>query len=263
MEASPPEAGEKIAKVIAHAGLCSRRDAEKWVAEGRVAVDGQTMTNAAERVKPGQIVTVDGKPLETPQAARLWLFHKPKGALTTNRDPQGRQTIFDVLPKTLPRVVTIGRLDMSSEGLLLLTTDGGLARHLELPATGWVRRYRARVFGVPDEKVIASLKRGVTVDGVKYDAIEVTVERATASNCWLNVALKEGKNREIRKVMEHFGHPVSRLIRIAYGPFQLGNLAEGQVREVPQKVIRDQLGLGGPNQGLPKLALPGRRTIRR
>lgn len=250
--------GEKIAKVIAHAGICSRRDAEKLVTEGRVTLDGKVMTNTAERVKPGQIVAVDGKPLEAPQAARMWLFHKPKGTLTTNRDPQGRQTIFDVLPPNLPRVVTVGRLDMSSEGLLLLTTDGELARHLELPATGWVRRYRARVFGVPDEKVIASLKRGVTVDGVKYDAIDVAVERSTASNCWLNVALKEGKNREIRKVMEHFGHPVSRLIRIAYGPFQLGNLQEGQVREVPQKVIRDQLGLGGPNQAKPRLGLKKR-----
>jgi 23S rRNA pseudouridine2605 synthase len=235
--------GERIAKVIARAGVCSRRDAERMIAQGRVAVDGRTITSPALNVAAGQIVTVDGEALATPERARLFRFHKPRGVLTTARDPQGRTTIDMILPPGLPRVMPIGRLDLASEGLLLLTNDGALKRHLELPATGWIRRYRARVYGTPDPKALAALAKGVTVDGVHYGAIEAAIDHAgSARNAWITVALREGKNREVRKVLAHLDLQVNRLIRTAYGPFQLGMLKEGAVEEVPAKVLREQVG---------------------
>lgn len=234
--------GERIAKRLARAGLCSRREAERWIAEGRVAVDGAVLTSAAVTVSEGSRITVDGKEVAKPERARLWRYHKPKGLLCTARDPQGRPTVFENLPPLLPRVVSIGRLDMSSEGLLLLTNDGELKRHLELPATGWVRRYRARVFGAVDEKKLDKLKKGVTIEGITYGQIDAKLERQTGANAWLTIALSEGKNREVRRVLEQLGLRVNRLIRTAYGPFQLGGLPEGAVDEIPGKVMREQLG---------------------
>jgi 23S rRNA pseudouridine2605 synthase len=227
---------------VARAGLGSRRDVERWIAEGRVAVDGQTLTSPGVRVTPASRITVDGKELPAPERARLFRFHKPRGMLTTVRDPHGRPTIQDGMPGDLPRLMPVGRLDFNSEGLLLLTNDGGLKRHLELPATGWSRRYRARVHGVPDPAALKRLKHGVVVEGVRYAPIEASVERQQASNCWLSVSLSEGKNREVRRVLEWLGLPVNRLIRIAYGPFQLGDLPPGACIEVPPKILRDQLG---------------------
>jgi 23S rRNA pseudouridine2605 synthase len=250
-------AGDRIAKVLARAGVCSRRDAEKLIAEGRVKVDGKVIDSPALNVTAANRIEVNGKPLPQAEPPRLWLYHKPAGLVTTHRDPQGRTTVFASLPKTLPRVISVGRLDYSSEGLLLLTNDGGLARKLELPATGWVRRYRVRSFGRPSDAAIARLQKGMTIDGVEYGPIEVTVERDRGDNSWLVVSLREGKNREIRKVLEHFGHQVSRLIRVAYGPFQLGQLGEGAVREVSPKVLREQLG-GARKQGSGAATPPAR-----
>jgi 23S rRNA pseudouridine2605 synthase len=241
-EAAPP--GERIAKRIARAGLCSRREAERWIEQGRVAVDGVLLTTPAFTVTKDNKVMVDGRPLPAAQETRLWRYHKPPGLVTTNRDELGRDTIFDHLPKNLPRVLTVGRLDLNSEGLLLLTNDGDLARKLELPATGWTRRYRVRVYGRVDQAKLNPLKRGVTIEGVGYDSIVASVDKQQGSNAWLTVSLREGKNREIRRVMEHLGWPVSRLIRLAYGPFQLGNLKAGAVEPVPHKVLREQLGQG-------------------
>jgi 23S rRNA pseudouridine2605 synthase len=240
----PPEARapERIAKRIARSGLCSRRDAERWIAEGRVAVDGAVLTSPAVVVSDANLVTVDGAPLPAPERARLFRYHKPAGVLTAARDPQGRPTLYDRLPADLPRLMPVGRLDFSSEGLLLLTNDGALKRRLELPATGWPRRYRVRVHGQIDEAALATLARGITIDGFAYGPIEATLDRVQGSNAWLTVALREGKNREIRKVMEHFGWTVTRLIRVSFGPFQLGRLAPGAVEEVTGKVLREQLG---------------------
>ncbi len=235
---------ERIAKRLSRIGVCSRREAERMIEARRIAIDGVVVTSPAIRVAPDARLTVDGKPVKQAERARLWRYHKPNGLICTNRDPQGRETIFDRLPKTLPRVVTIGRLDLTSEGLLLLTNDGALARRLEHPSTGWTRRYRVRVFGTPDEKALAGLAKGVTIDGIKYGAIEATLERQQGANAWLSVGLTEGRNREIRRVFEHLGFTVNRLIRIAYGPFQLGRLGAGEVREVPAKVLREQLGAG-------------------
>ncbi len=235
---------ERIAKRIARAGMCSRREAERWIEQGRVSVDGTVLTTPAFTVTDDNHVVVDGKPLPAKQETRLWRYHKPPGLVTTNRDELGRDTIFDHLPKNLPRVLTVGRLDLNSEGLLLLTNDGDLARKLELPATGWTRRYRVRVYGRVDQAKLEPLKRGVTIDGVGYDAIIASVDKQQGSNAWLTVSLREGKNREIRRVMEHLGWPVSRLIRLAYGPFQLGNLKAGAVEPVPHKVLREQMGQG-------------------
>jgi 23S rRNA pseudouridine2605 synthase len=239
---SPPASGERTAKVIAHAGIASRRAAETLIAEKRVALNGQTVTTPATLVRPGDTVTVDSEPLPAPAPVRLWLYHKPQGLLVTHKDPQGRPTIFEHLPETLPRVVTVGRLDFNSEGLLLLTTSGALARHLELPATGWTRRYRVRVHGRVDAARLATLADGVTVDGIAYGPIAASIERQQGANAWLSVALKEGKNREVRRVMEALGYPVSRLIRVAYGGFQLGGLPAGELREVAAKVLREQVG---------------------
>jgi len=236
-----PEKGERIAKVMARAGLCSRREAERWIEAGRVVVNGEKLSSPAFNVPPGATVTVDGKPLRAAEPTRLWRFHKPDGCLTTRRDPEGRPTIYHHLPPALANAITIGRLDMNSEGLLLLTNDGELARRLELPSTGWTRRYRARIYGRVNETALGSLKDGVTIDGVRYGAIEVALESQAGSNAWVSIALKEGKNREVRRVMEHIGYPVNRLIRPAYGPFQLGKLARGKIDELPAKVLAEQL----------------------
>lgn len=235
---------ERVAKRIARAGLCSRREAERWVEAGRVAVDGNTLSSPAFNVPVGAIVTVDGTPIPDAEPTRLWRFHKPAGSMTTNRDPEGRKTVFDFLPESLPRVITVGRLDYNSEGLLLLTNDGDLARRLEHPDTGWRRRYRVRVHGKVDEDRLAGLAQGVTIDGVRYGAIDARFEREQGSNAWLSVALTEGKNREVRRICEHLDLQVTRLIRVSYGPFQLGSLAREAIDEVPQKALTEQLGGG-------------------
>jgi 23S rRNA pseudouridine2605 synthase len=236
--------GDRIAKVIARAGLCSRREAERMIAEGRVRLDGAVLTSPAVSVGPENAVTVDGKPLPAAESTRIWRYHKPKGEVTTARDPQGRRTVFSRLPEGMPRVLNVGRLDLNSEGLLLLTNDGALKRKLELPASGWLRRYRVRVHGQVDPARLAKLAEGTRVGDVDYGPIEAKLERQAASNAWLVVALREGKNREVRRVLEHIGLTVNRLIRIAYGPFQLGTLTPGQVEEVPGKVVGEQLGTG-------------------
>jgi len=241
-ESEDTEKGERIAKRLARAGICSRRDAERWIAEGRVVVNGKKLDTPAFLVTDADQIRVDGKPLAGPEKTRLWLYHKPRGLMTTHKDPQGRPTVFDNLPKELPRVISVGRLDFNSEGLLLLTNDGELARRLELPTTGWLRRYRVRVNGLPHKQHLAELQQGVTIEGVAYGAITASVERSQGDNSWLVVGLREGKNREVRRVMEHLGHQVSRLIRTAYGPFQLGALEPGKVKEVPGKVLKEQLG---------------------
>ncbi len=232
----------RIAKAIAHAGLCSRRDAEAWIAAGRVAVNGTLLKTPAHVVLPRDTVTVDGEPLPQPQAPRLWRYHKPKGLVTSHKDPQGRKTVFDALPPSLPRVVSVGRLDINTEGLLLLTNDGALARHLELPSTGWVRRYRVRAHGRVTQQALDALKSGVTIDGVRYGPVDARVERQQGSNVWLMIALREGKNREVKRIAEHLGLTVNRLIRVSFGPFALGELAPGAVDEVKRKVLVEQLG---------------------
>jgi 23S rRNA pseudouridine2605 synthase len=237
------DGGERIAKVLARAGIASRRDAEKMIAEGRVKVGGETLTTPAYKVAPGAIIQVDGKIVAGAQPTRLWRYHKPPGLVTSHRDEKGRLTVFDSLPPTMPRVISIGRLDLTSEGLLLLTNDGALARRLELPETGWIRRYRVRFFGNVAQSELDKLKDGITADGVRYGPIEAVLERSKGQNSWAAVSLREGKNREVRKVFEHLGLKVSRLIRTAYGPFQLGDLQDGEVAEVSGKVLKEQLGL--------------------
>ena len=228
--------------MIARAGLCSRRDAEAWIGQGRVAVNGRVLDTPAVNVAESDAILVDGKQLAQRERTRLWLFHKPRGTITTDSDPEGRPTIFEALPEGLPRVVTIGRLDFNTEGLLLLTNDGGLARALELPATGWLRRYRVRANGQVDQGALDSLAKGVTIEGVDYAGIEATLDRAQGANVWLTLGLREGKNREVKRVLEHLGLAVNRLIRLSFGPFQLGELAEGAVSEIRTRVLRDQLG---------------------
>jgi 23S rRNA pseudouridine2605 synthase len=237
---------ERVAKLLARAGLCSRRDAERWIAAGRVSVDGQVLTTPAVTVTAANDVRVDGVPLPGSERARLWRYHKPAGLVTTHRDEKGRPTVFDALPKELPRVISVGRLDLNSEGLLLLTNDGGLARRLELPATGWLRRYKVRVHGEVDPDRLADLKKGITIDGVAYSSIDASLERLQGSNAWISLALREGKNREVRRVLEHLGLPVTRLIRLSFGPFQLGNLARNEVAAVPKKVLAEQIGRADP-----------------
>jgi len=250
--------GERIAKWLARAGVASRRDAEKLLADGVVAVNGTVVTHPATFIDPGDIVQVRGAVVDAPDRTRLWRYHKPEGLVTTHRDPQGRPTVFDKLPPGLPRVVSVGRLDLNSEGLLLLTNDGALARRLELPANGWTRRYRVRVYGAIDNKALGSLVRGVVVEGVRYGPIEAMLDARTGTNAWLSVALKEGRNREVRKVMAHLGLQVTRLIRVAYGPFQLGNLERGAVDEITGKVLREQLSeVGKPDELKPGAAKPG------
>ena len=238
---SDPPAGERIAKWLARAGVASRRDAERLLTEGRVKLNNEPVTHPATFVTQRDLVVVDGALVDAPERTRLWRYHKPAGLVTTHRDPQGRPTVFQKLPPHLPRLISIGRLDLGSEGLLLLTNDGAVARRLELPSTGWIRRYRVRVFGAVDPKALASLARGVTVDGVRYGPIEAALDSRKGDNAWLTVGLREGRNREVRKVMAHLGLQVSRLIRVSYGPFQLGVLERGVVDEVPGKVLREQL----------------------
>ena len=242
MSAAAGEKGERIAKRLARAGLCSRRDAERWIAEGRVSVDGKVLDSPALAVTDASDIRVDGKPIPEPEPPRLWRYHKPAGLVTTHKDERGRPTVFERLPPNLPRLISVGRLDLNSEGLLLLTNDGELARELELPARGWLRRYRVRVHGTVDPARLAALEKGLTIDGVAYGPIRAELDRTQGTNAWLTLSLREGKNREVRRVMEHLGLSVTRLIRIAYGPFQLGELERGQVDEVPRRVLREQLG---------------------
>jgi 23S rRNA pseudouridine2605 synthase len=237
-----PNEGERIAKVIARAGLASRREAEAWIAAGRVSVNGAVISSPALNVGAADSVVVDGEPLRSRERTRLFLYHKPRGLVTTHADPQGRPTIFRALPKHLPRLISIGRLDLNTEGLLLLTNDGGLARVLELPATGWLRRYRVRALGRVMQPALDGLRDGITIEGVRYGPIEATLDREQGSNVWLTFAIREGKNREVRKVLESLGLKVNRLIRVSYGPFQLGELKDGAVEEVKTAVLREQLG---------------------
>ncbi|MBN9566525.1 MAG: rRNA pseudouridine synthase [Alphaproteobacteria bacterium] len=237
-----PPAGDRIAKVIARAGVCSRRDAEKLIAAGRVAVNGETIHSPALNITPDQVEKVDGKPLAEQERPRLWRYHKPSGLVTTHRDPEGRPTVFQNLPKTLPRVMSIGRLDVNSEGLLLLTNDGALARRMEMPAAGWTRKYRVRLFGKVGQTDLDRLAEGVTIAGVKYGPVIADLERAKGMYAWASVSLTEGKNREVKRLMEFLGLKVARLIRIQYGPFHLGQLGEGAVDEIPARVWKDMLG---------------------
>ena len=248
-------ASERIAKRIARAGICSRRDAELYIANGRVSVNGVVITSPALNVTTADQISVDGKPLPAREPAGLWRYYKPRGLVVSDRDEQNRTTIFDQLPSGLPRLITIGRLDLDSEGLLLMTNDGDLARHLELPSTGWSRKYRVRVQGHVDQTRLAELANGVTIDGIRYGKVLASLDRQMPSNAWLTVAIREGKNREIRRIMEYLGHQVSRLIRISYGPFQLGDMKGGEIFQIKQRILAEQLGLddvpsetAGPNR---------------
>jgi 23S rRNA pseudouridine2605 synthase len=242
-EGEEAKAGERIAKVIARSGMCSRRDAEKLIAEGRVAINGDPIASPALNVTADTLITIDGKPIREAQPTKLWRYHKPAGLVTTHRDPEGRPTVFSRLPPSMPRTISIGRLDINSEGLLLLTNDGELARKLELPSQGWVRRYRVRLFGSVTQEQLNRLAHGVVVDGLRYQPVKAELERARGPYAWATVSLQEGKNREIKRVMEYLGLKVARLIRISFGPFHLGHLPEGTVAEIPGKVWREQLGI--------------------
>ena len=240
--------GDRIAKVIARAGICSRRDAEKLIQEGRVKLDGVVVTSPALNVTQNNVVQVDEKPLLQPEAARMWRYHKPGGLVTTHKDEKGRPTVFANLPKNLGRVVSVGRLDFNSEGLLLLTNDGEIARRMEVPSSGWTRVYRARLFGKVTQADLDKLATGITIDGVKYGPIVADIERSKGVYSWATVSLKEGKNRENKRVMERLGLKVARLIRTGYGPFQLGQLIEGQLEEIPARLWREKLGIGRKNR---------------
>jgi 23S rRNA pseudouridine2605 synthase len=242
MKEQPNKAGQRIAKVIARAGLASRREAEAWIAAGRVAINGAIIASPAIDVTGSDRITVDGEPLPAHQRTRLFLYHKPRGLMTTHADPQGRPTIFQNLPRELPRLISVGRLDFNTEGLLLLTNDGALARLLELPATGWLRRYRVRAHGSITQDRLDGLRRGVTIDDIHYGPIEAALDRVQGTNLWLTLGIREGKNREVRNVLGHLGLSVTRLIRVSFGPFQLGELGEGKVEEVRTRVLREQLG---------------------
>lgn len=257
MSEDKPE-GERIAKAIARAGLGSRRDAERMIAEGRVMLDGEIVTSPARNVTENNVIQVDGKPLAAREPARLWRYHKPSGLVTTHKDEKGRDTVFASLPKSLGRVVSVGRLDFNSEGLLLLTNDGEIARRLEVPSAGWVRKYRARLFGKVTQADLDKLATGVTIAGVTYGPIVADIERSKGVYSWATVSLKEGKNREVKRVMESLGLKVARLIRISYGPFQLGHLAEGQVEEIPARLWREQLGIGRKKRAPMPMTPPGK-----
>ena len=244
--ASTGAGAQRVAKLIARAGVCSRREAERLIEQRRVAVDDETLTTPGVTVDDPQRITIDGERLPQPEPTRIFRFHKPSGVVTTERDPEGRRTIYDVLPAGLPRLMPVGRLDLTSEGLLLLTNDGALKRKLELPDTGWIRRYRVRLFGEPDPDQLATLQQGITIDGVRYGAIDAQVDTKSGANTWVTVSLREGRNREVRRVMEHLGYRVNRLLRVAYGPFQLGSMPRGEIKEVPPKVLAEQLGLAQP-----------------
>ncbi|MCR9256972.1 MAG: pseudouridine synthase [Alphaproteobacteria bacterium] len=260
--------GERLAKRMAGAGLCSRREAEAWIAAGRVRVDGALVETPATLVDETSRIEVDGKPIPAKTPTRLFRFHKPAGLLTAERDPEGRPTLFSILPDDMPRVVTVGRLDLTTEGLLLLTTDGALAREMELPSSGFARKYRVRVYGKVEPERLAALKNGIEIDGVKYGSIDAVLERdQEKANSWISVTLREGKNREIRKVMQALSLHVTRLIRVSFGPFQLGQLDRGEVAEIPQRVLKDQLGhlMGEGKKSAPRkprrptLTAPGKK----
>ncbi len=237
-------AGERIAKYLARAGIASRREIERMIEDGRIIVDGKKLASPAINITGKEIILVDGQPVGAPEAPRLWRYHKPAGVLTTNKDPQGRPTVFEKLPPDMPRVVTVGRLDFNTEGLLLLTNDGALARHLELPQNAWLRHYRARVHGAIDPGKIKQLAKGVTIEGIRYEPIKIEVdqEKQSGANQWVMVTIREGKNREVRKVLAHIGLDVTRLIRVAFGPFQLGKLPRGALEEVPPRILKSSLG---------------------
>jgi 23S rRNA pseudouridine2605 synthase len=234
--------GERIAKVMARAGVASRRQVEAMIAAGRVSVNGAVITSPALNVTPADSIVVDGAPVASRERTRVFLYSKPRGLVTTHSDPEGRPTIFTALPKTLPRLISVGRLDINTEGLLLLTNDGGLARALELPATAWLRRYRVRANGRVTQEQLDKLRDGITIEGVRYGPIEAILERQKGANCWLTFAIREGKNREVRKVLESLGLTVNRLIRVSFGPFNLGELPEWSVKEVDSKSLRAELG---------------------
>ncbi|GGY36379.1 hypothetical protein GCM10007148_00690 [Parvularcula lutaonensis] len=233
---------ERIAKVLARAGIASRREAERLIAEGRITVDGEVLTTPARKVTGAEDIRFDGERIGAPDVPRLWRYYKPVGLVTTHKDPQGRPTVFDNLPQELPRVLSVGRLDLTTEGLLLLTNDGGLSRALELPSTGWKRRYRVRAYGRVSQAKLDRLKDGVEVDGVQYGGVQARLDSTQGANNWITLSITEGKNREVRNIMRHLGLTVNRLIRVAYGPFQLGALKEGAVEEVPGKILKEQLG---------------------
>jgi 23S rRNA pseudouridine2605 synthase len=238
-----PEEPMRVAKAMARAGLCSRREAERWIGQGRVAVNGKVLSTPAFEVGAEDKVTVDGKPLPVAETARLWRYYKPRGLVTTHSDPQGRPTVFSALPPELPRVISVGRLDFNSEGLLLLTNSGALARHLELPSTGWLRRYRVRAHGRVTQEQLHALRDGVEIEGVRYGPIEATLDSVQGANAWLTVSLREGRNREVRRVLKSLALDVNRLIRISYGPFQLLDLKPGAVEPVKRRVLAEQLGV--------------------
>jgi 23S rRNA pseudouridine2605 synthase len=255
------ERGERVAKVIARAGLCSRREAETFIAAGRVSVNGAVIASPALNVSLSDTIMVDGKALPARERTRLFLYHKPRGLVTTNADPEKRPTIFGALPPHLPRLVSVGRLDLATEGLLLLTNDGGLARMLELPQTGWLRRYRVRAHGQVTQPQLDALARGVTIDAIRYGPIEATLDRQQGSNVWLTMAIREGKNREVRNVLGALGLKVNRLIRISFGPFQLGDLPEGAVEEIKTRALREQIGeriavMAGADFDAPRITSP-------
>ena len=237
-------APERIAKAIARSGLCSRREAERWIINGQVKLNNKILTECGVNVTSKDVIEVNGKPLPNKVITKLWMYHKQRGYLVTNYDPEGRSTIFDQLKNKIEtRFISVGRLDMDSEGLILLTNDGDLARKLELPATGWLRKYRVRVHGYVVPKDLALLKNGIIIDGIRYGRIDATLDRQQGSNAWLTLSFREGKNREVRKVMNHLGYNVNRLIRISFGPFNLKNLPSGELEEVKNKVLNKQLGL--------------------
>ena len=240
---TPTPPGDRIAKVLSRAGIASRREAERMIRAGRVVVNGQKIDSPALNVTPQDRIRVDGKPLREPEPPRLWLYHKPPGLVTTTSDEKGRATIFDGLPEDLPRVMSVGRLDLNSEGLLLLTNDGAIKRRLELPSTGWLRKYRVRINGRPRDEDFAPLRRGLVIGSERFQPMNVTLDRQQGANAWLTIGLREGKNREIRRAVEDMGFSVNRLIRVSYGPFQLGTLKAGAVEELRSRVVRDQLGL--------------------
>lgn len=254
---------DRIAKLLARAGVASRREVERMIEAGRIALEGKVLDTPAIKLASLDKVTVDGKPVAAPEPPRLWLYHKPTGLVTTERDEKGRETVFDALPADLPRVLSVGRLDLNSEGLLLLTNDGEIKRRLELPTTGWVRKYRVRVKGAPTDAMLEPLRRGVTVDGERFQSMDVRLDRQQGANAWLTFGLREGRNREIRRALETVGLTVNRLIRVSYGPFQLGELKAGDVEEVRPRILADQLGLEPPRgQAQKKPRKPGRRPAR-
>lgn len=252
----------RIAKAMARAGLCSRREAERWIADGRVSVNGQLLKTPAFEVSDSDKVVVDGQPLPSKEPARLWRYHKPKGLMTSHADPQNRPTVFDKMPEEMPRVVSVGRLDFNTEGLLLLTNDGDLARYLELPKTGWIRRYRVRARGRVSQGDLDALANGATVEGVRYGPVEASIDSVQGANMWLTIAIREGKNREVRKILSHLGVEVNRLIRVSFGPFQLHDLAPGSVEVVKRRVLIEQLGQNvAASLGIANEAAPGAKPF--